>query len=113
MLHNVQRRKHQPWALFARHFHNLVFKLLSFPEGMFRAQNRGTATAQARASDLRPQPYLRGGSGSPRTAISAPLLLFSALHRVSVSGGVYSVYGMQTLLPYMGSVNTKTPYIVS
>ncbi len=69
------------WASSRGNFHNLVFKLLSFPEGMFRARNRGTATAQPKASALQPQLVWRGGSGSPLTATSAPLVLFLALHR--------------------------------
>src|SRR5207245_4769 len=71
----------EPSSVSRRNFHNLVFKLLSFPDGMFRARNRGTATAQPKASALQPQLVWRGGSGSPLTATSAPLVLFLALHR--------------------------------
>src|SRR5207248_9012531 len=42
------------WASSRGNFHNRVFQLLSFPEGMFRARNRGTATAQPKASALQP-----------------------------------------------------------
>src|SRR5439155_20657828 len=69
------------WASSRGHFDNLVFKLLSFPEGLFRARNRGTATAQPKASALQPQLVWRGGSVSPLTVAFAPLVLFLAVHR--------------------------------
>src|SRR5439155_4074621 len=105
--------KKAPTAGPRGNFHNLVFKLLSFPEGMFRARNRGTATAQPKASALQPQLVWRGGSGSPLTATSAPLVLFLALHRRLRFPRRYKLYGKQTILPYMGVVNTLTLYIVS
>src|SRR5437588_10519163 len=73
--------KKAPTAGPRGNFHNLVFKLLSFPVGMFRARNRGTATAQPKASARQHQLAWRAASGSRLTATASPLVGFLASHR--------------------------------
>src|SRR6266702_3312992 len=76
-----QRRKHQLLGLFARQLPQSSFQTVVVPRGDVPRTEPGTATAQPKASALQPQLVWRGGSGSPLTATSAPLVLFLALHR--------------------------------
>ena len=80
----------------------------SLPEGMFREQNRGTATAQT---------YLlltlwRGGPGTS-TTVSAPVPALCLHHPPPFPEAFLQLYGMQTVQPYVGPVKRVALYIVS